>query len=90
MSNRGRHHKKKKDWIYDILLQSEINWLLEGQKWAENIPNIEVFKKDPYAPTSCGGFNFYTYDQYKDVPFNYTMRIADKIHKYKLCHQNIN
>lgn len=90
MSNRGRHHKKKKDWIYDVLSQSEINWLLEGQKRVGNISNIEVFKRDPYAPIPHGGFNFYDYDKYKDVPFNYTMRIADKIHEYKLCHQNIN
>lgn len=85
MSNRGRHHKKKKDWIYDVLSQSEINWLLEGQKRVGNISNIEVFKKDPYAPIPHGGFNFYDYDKYKDVPFNYTMRIADKIQEYKRC-----
>ena len=85
MSNRGRHHKKKKDWIYDVLSQSEINWLLEGQKWVGNTPNIEVFKRDPYTPTHHGGFNFLSYDEYKDVPFNYTMRIADKIQAYKRC-----
>ena len=83
MSNRGRHHKKKKDWIYNVLLQSEINWLLEGQKRVGNIPNIEVFKKDPYASTHQGGFNFFGYDEYKNVLSNFTIHIADKIHDYK-------
>lgn len=83
MSNRGRHHKKKKDWIYDVLSQSEINWLLEGQRWAGNPPNIEVFKKDPYTPTHHGGFNFLIYDEHKNVPFDHTMSITDKIQEYK-------
>lgn len=81
MSNRGRHHKKKKDWIYDVLTEEEIQWLLSGQKWAGNVPNIEVFKKDPYAPVRKGGFCFTSYDRYKNA-INYTYNIADKIHDY--------
>jgi len=83
MSNRGRHHKKKKDWIYDVLTEGEIQWLLSGQMWAGNPPDIEVFKKDPYAPKHCKGFNFFGYDEYKNVLSNFTMHIADKIHDYK-------
>lgn len=82
MSNRGRHHKKKKDWIYDILTEEEIQWLLSGQKWAGNPPNIEVFKEDPYASARNGGFCFAEYDLYKSTK-NCTYQIADKIHNYK-------
>lgn len=83
MSNRGRHHKKKKDWIYNVLLQAEINWLLEGQKWAGNTPNIEVFKRDPYASQRRGGFCFHDYDVHRYVLPTFTMHIADKIQNYK-------
>lgn len=91
MSNRGRHHKKKKDWIYDILTEGEIQWLLSGQKWAGNSPDIEVFKKDPYAPERCGGFCFRAYDECKNVLFGFTMHIADKIYDYKqkMCIRNM-
>lgn len=90
MSNRGRHKTNKKEkikekykgtWIFKAISVEEANYLLLGQMWDNNIPDLTVFEKKPYASKLEGGFYFYGFRQVNSSFDAY--KIADKIHIYK-------
>ena len=82
MSNRGRHKKKPRLWIFDCLTLDEINTMLDGQISVGNKPDIKVFMNDPYASRMGKGFAFLEF-QVRYPNAKNPCVIANKIHKYK-------
>ena len=58
MSNRGRHRKSNKHLIIQILGIKITNRMMECQKEQGNIPNLDLFLKEPTASRTYGGFNW--------------------------------
>ena len=56
MSNRGRHKKSKKHLIVKILGQKIANRMMQCQKEQGNIPNLDVFLRNPLEGYRGGGF----------------------------------
>ena len=58
MSNRGRHKKSNQHLIAKILGQRIADRMMECQKEQGNIPNLDVFLKNPSASASYKGFTW--------------------------------
>lgn len=56
MSNRGRHKKLNQHLIIQILGKTIANRMMECQKEQGNIPNLDVFLKNPSASRFGNGF----------------------------------
>lgn len=54
--NRGRHKKSNKHLIVQILGIEIANRMIECQKEQGNIPNLDIFLRDPSAVNLEGGF----------------------------------
>lgn len=58
MSNRGRHKKSNQHLVIQILGSKTANRMMECQKEQGNIPNLDIFLKDPTASRYNKGFNW--------------------------------
>ena len=58
MSNRGRHKKSNQHLVIQILGKTVANRMMECQKEQGNIPNLNVFLRDPSACQHGRGFNW--------------------------------
>lgn len=58
MANRGRHKKSNKHLIIQILGIKIANRMMECQKEQGNIPNLDVFLKNPNSDKSEKGFTW--------------------------------
>lgn len=56
MSNRGRHKKSNQHLIAKILGQRIADRMMQCQKEQGNIPNLDVFLKQPSEGSYGGGF----------------------------------
>ena len=56
MANRGRHRKSNQHLIIQILGKTIANRMMECQKEQGNIPNLDVFLRNPSAGSINGGF----------------------------------
>ena len=56
MSNRGRHKKSSQHLIVRILGQKIADRMMQYQKEQGNVPNLDVFLKNPTAGSDRGGF----------------------------------
>lgn len=56
MSNRGRHKKSSQHLIVQILGKPIADKMMQHQKEQGNMPNLDVFLKDPTAACVGGGF----------------------------------
>ena len=56
MSNRGRHKKSSQHLIVQILGQRIANRMMQCQKEQGNIPNLDIFLKQPTEGQYGGGF----------------------------------
>ena len=54
--NRGRHKKQNNHLIIQILGSKIANKMMECQKEQGNIPNLDVFLRNPSAGSINGGF----------------------------------
>lgn len=57
--NRGRHRKQNQHLVIQILGNTVANRMIECQKEQGNIPNLDVFLRDPITSRSTGGFNWF-------------------------------
>lgn len=54
--NRGRHKKQNNHLVIQILGKTVANRIMECQKEQGNIPNLDVFLRNPSAGRINGGF----------------------------------
>lgn len=58
MSNRGRHKKSNQHLIAKILGQRIANRMMQCQKEQGNIPNLDIFLRQPSKGQYGGGFTW--------------------------------
>lgn len=58
MSNQGRHKKSSRHLIVQILSKTIANRMMQCQKEQGNVPNLDVFLKNPTKGKLRGGFNW--------------------------------
>ena len=58
MSNRGRHKKLNQHLVIQILGKTIANRMMECQKEQGNIPNLNIFLKNPTASKWSNGFDW--------------------------------
>lgn len=58
MPNRGRHKKSNKHLIIQILGKTIANRMMECQKEQGNLPNLDIFLKQPSAGKYSNGFTW--------------------------------
>lgn len=58
MSNRGRHKKSNQHLIIQTLGIKIANRIMECQKNCGNLPNLDVFLRDPTCSKRGGGFDW--------------------------------
>ena len=56
MSNRGRHKKSKEHLIAQILGKTIANRMMQCQREQGNVPNLDVFLRQPTEGQHGGGF----------------------------------
>lgn len=78
MSNRGRH-KNNKHPLVKLLGKEITDKMMFYQKEQGNIPNLDVFLKEPNASEYDKGFTW----KYTNEGFEYWDKIANQIIDYK-------
>lgn len=58
MSNRGRHKKSFRHLIVQILGKTIANRMMQCQKEQSNVPNLDIFLKNPTEGKLRGGFTW--------------------------------
>ena len=92
MSNRGRHKKSKQHLIVKILGQRIANRMMQCQKEQGNIPNLDVFLRQPSEGQCRGGFiwcNTKEGQRYWDMLLLDTLKNHPLYQKWKIEHNYI-